>query len=183
MTKLISFLALTLLLAFLISCSDDGNSTNYNETEALIGNSVGEKLPELIMTDANGNKVSDTDYRGKYVVYKSWRSNCGACISSFPNDKQMQEKYKKDVKFVALNISDTYEKWQDVIEELDLNSLTNFVDNGCVQSDYYSQSLIQYMEGRYIPFYVVVDRYGVVQYASNQSEGRYYDFLEKELGK
>jgi peroxiredoxin len=79
----------------------------------------GEPAPDFTTTDINGNKVSFSDMKGKYVLLDFWASWCVPCRRSFPHVKALYNKYKDaglDVFCVGDNDNQT-DKWREAIKK------------------------------------------------------------------
>jgi peroxiredoxin len=73
------------------------------------------------LTAFDGTKHRLNDYRGKVVVLDFWYANCGWCIKSFPQIKQLVKKYKgQDVVVLGMNVDAEEESAAAVIERLEL---------------------------------------------------------------
>lgn len=79
----------------------------------------GEPAPDFTTTDINGNKVSFSEMKGKYVLLDFWASWCVPCRRSFPHVKALYNKYKDkglDVFCVGDNDSSP-DKWREAIKK------------------------------------------------------------------
>ena len=77
--------------------------------------------PDFTVTDAEGNEVKLSDFRGKGVVLNFWASWCGPCKSEMPHFQAAYEEYGEDVHFLMVNMSagfgDTKAKAEAVLTE------------------------------------------------------------------
>jgi len=72
---------------------------------------IGCRAPNFISKNTNGEDVSLTSYRGKYVMLDFWASWCLPCRAQNPHVKKMFDKYKKDG-FAILGVSlDQSKEW------------------------------------------------------------------------
>lgn len=75
----------------------------------------GKEAPDFTLMDLNGNSLTLSSLRGKYVVLDFWGSWCGWCIKGFPEMKKYYAKYKNKVEFLGIACGDTEKKWKDAV--------------------------------------------------------------------
>ena len=79
----------------------------------------GKPAPDICKEDVNGDTVSISSLKGKYVLLDFWASWCKPCRASFPHVKALYEKYHAkgfEVFCVADNDSQT-DAWKKAIED------------------------------------------------------------------
>lgn len=62
--------------------------------------------PDFTVLDMAGNEVNLSDYFGKPIILNFWATWCGPCKSELPAFNNMYEKYKNDVHFLFINLTD-----------------------------------------------------------------------------
>jgi thiol-disulfide isomerase/thioredoxin len=62
--------------------------------------------PEFTVTDAAGNEVKLSDFRGKGVVLNFWASWCGPCKMEMPDFNEAYLEQGEEVQFVMVNLTD-----------------------------------------------------------------------------
>jgi thiol-disulfide isomerase/thioredoxin len=67
---------------------------------------VGYRAPTFTLQGFDGKKVSLADLKGKPVVLNFWASWCGPCKEEMPALQQVYDKYKDQVSFYAVNLTD-----------------------------------------------------------------------------
>ena len=80
----------------------------------------GAEAPDFTLNDLNGQPLSLSSLRGKYVVLDFWGSWCGWCIKGIPDMKKYYEKYKGKLEILGIDCRDTEEKWKAAVEKHEL---------------------------------------------------------------
>ena len=74
--------------------------------------------PDFTVTDAAGNEVKLSDFRGKGVVLNFWASWGGPCKSEMPHFQEAYETYGEDLHFLMVNMSTAFGDTQADAEKL-----------------------------------------------------------------
>ncbi len=79
---------------------------------------IGSLAPVFSQNDQNGNEISITDFKGRYLLIDFWASWCGPCRKENPNVVEAFNKYH-DYGFDILGISldNKKENWLEAIEK------------------------------------------------------------------
>jgi len=108
MKKVVSILlCMCALLGMLCGCESDPKNTET--TSANSGNQSGMimiPMPDFTCYDENGKAVKLSDFKGKPVILNFWASWCGPCKEEMPAFNEAYKKYKKDIHFLMLDLTD-----------------------------------------------------------------------------
>ena len=98
--------------------TNDGKNL-ANEIQNLRGGSPGSIAKDFTTTDINGNKLSLSDFKGKYVLLDFWASWCVPCRAGNPHLKELYAKYKeKGIEFIGVSDDDSKpEAWHKAVEK------------------------------------------------------------------
>jgi len=90
-----------------------------NEIQKLRGGSPGSIAKGFTTTDINGNKISLSDFKGKYVLLDFWASWCVPCRAGNPHLKELYAKYHdKGIEFIGVSDDDSKpEAWHKAVEK------------------------------------------------------------------
>lgn len=129
-----------LLLLLITACgAKAGNNGNAAEQSDAVetGTSVNEKIPapDFTLEDINGNPLSLSDLKGKWVVLDFWGSWCPWCIKGFPALKEAYAQYAGKIEVLGIDCRDTKEVWKEAVKKYELPWLQvyNPGDNGLLE--------------------------------------------------
>lgn len=84
-----------------------------------------EQAKDFTVINGIGKEVTLSENFGKPIVVNFWATWCGPCVSELPYFEDLYEKYKDDVTFMMVNMTDGYqEKLEDVKQFMQNNSYT-----------------------------------------------------------
>ncbi|QFT89454.1 Thiol-disulfide oxidoreductase ResA [Bacillus sp. THAF10] len=79
---------------------------NFFQSKEIV--EVGEKAPNFVLTDLEGNEIMLSDYEGKGVFLNFWGTWCKPCEREMPFMESQYQKYKdQGVEIIAVNIQET----------------------------------------------------------------------------
>lgn len=105
--KLPSNILLTLVVVLVTS------SFKSSAQKEVLSSTPPAKLPShILLEDTNGNVVSLSDFKGKFIIIDFWASWCSACMAEMHHIERLQEKINKDVEWVFINFDTFKEDWK-----------------------------------------------------------------------
>lgn len=107
--------------------------------------------------DVEGNEVSLSDFRGKYVYIDVWATWCGPCKREAPHWAELVEEFKgrDDIVFLGVSVDamDAYDTWKAMVEDGHAAGIQLFAGEG-------ASLLNQAFEIRGIPRFILIDKDG-----------------------
>nr|WP_090858256.1 TlpA disulfide reductase family protein [Paraliobacillus sp. PM-2] len=135
------------------------DSTNEGEQEEeSVGLDVGDIAPDFTLNTLTGDEVTLSDYRGKRIMLNFWATWCPPCRAEMPAMQQFFE--QNNVEILAVNLTDTEDRLQDVVDFVDEFGLTF-----SILLDEKSELAVTY-QIRPIPTTFMIDSKGVIQHKS-----------------
>lgn len=89
------------------------------EIDKLRGGSPGSMAKNFSTTDIKGEKISLSDFKGKYVLLDFWASWCVPCRAGNPHLKELYSKYHdKGIEFIGVSDDDSKpDAWHKAVEK------------------------------------------------------------------
>lgn len=123
---------------------------------------VGDKVPDLTITNYLKNTPTDKNFKNKYILLEFWATWCTECLAEVPKLNKIQERFKDKKDFIFISITDeSPEKTKKTLEKLKFNSI--------VVSDQTKKALNDFVVdneyGNYsIPKTFLIDNQGILQW-------------------
>jgi len=98
------------------------NTTYYQQVSEKIikleAVAVGQMAPDFTMNDQNGNAVSLSSFRGKYLLIDFWASWCGPCRRENPHVVKLYTEFKdKGFDILGVSLDQKKDAWLKAIED------------------------------------------------------------------
>src|SRR5574344_2241503 len=108
-----NFLYTFIILLFIGGYSIQASAEDDDDKYAVELLKTGTPAPDFKLTDINGNAVSLSQFKGKYVVVDFWASWCPDCQNDMPNMVNIYNEFKdKDVAFIGISFDMDRDAWK-----------------------------------------------------------------------
>ncbi|KRT17823.1 hypothetical protein ASU31_00560 [Pedobacter ginsenosidimutans] len=119
---------------------------------------IGVKMKDFVIKDNKDNKVSLTDFNGKYVLIDFWASWCAPCRKQIPNLIDTFEKYKdKNFTILSISLDDRKDRWLAAIAAFNMPWKQVSDLKG------WESELAVFYGIKGIPFTLLIDPQGIIQ--------------------
>ena len=133
---------------------------------------------DFTLNDINGNPLSLSSLRGKWVVVDFWGSWCKWCIQGVPKMKEYYAKYQDKLEILGVDCRDTVEKWKEAVAEYELPWLYVYCDMS-VEAKENNPSRLYGIRG--FPTKIVIDPEGKVAKVVKGEDPAFYEYLDEVL--
>lgn len=180
------FLSIIMAVVAISGCADNSKKqqaepentvaeTVEAETVAMEADADGIEAPDFTLNDINGNPLTLSSLRGKYVILDFWGSWCGWCIKGIPQMKEYYQKYEGKFEILGIDCNDTEAKWKAAVKKYELPWLH-------VYNTRDSEVLDQYeIEG--FPTKIIVGPDGKIVKTIIGEDPAFYTLLDQLFGK
>ena len=131
----------------------------------------GAMAPDFTLNDLQGQPLTLSSLRGKYVVLDFWGSWCGSCIADIPKMKEYYAKYKDKLEILGVDGHDKEENWKAAVEKHEIPWLH-------VRSTDDSNVILLYAINVF-PTKIVVDPEGKIAKIVVGEDPAFYEYLDE----
>ena len=136
---------------------------------------VGLPAPDFSLPDAQGNMVSLSQFKGKWVMLDFWGSWCGWCIKGFPKLKDAYEQYKPELEILGVDCNEPEANWRKGVEKYKLPWVNVYNPEGTtILSDYAVQGF---------PTKIIVNPEGKIANITVGENPAFFDTLAKLINE
>ena len=146
--------------AFLEEYQDFPQYTSFLNTfyEQIKSVSPGQPAVPFELPNPEDEMVSMSDFRGTYVLLDFWAVWCIPCLEEFPHMNRLYDKYSRnDFEIVAISMEEDSLKWREALNRFENPWVQVYGGNG------FDQKTFRAYRGGGIPFYILVDREGLIE--------------------
>ena len=136
----------------------------------------GQMAPDFTLKDINGNPLSLSSLRGKYVIIDFWGSWCIWCVRGMPKMKEYYQKYSDKMEILGVDCNDPEKKWKDAVKELELPWKH-------VYNPKKSTEILMKYQIQGFPTKILVDPEGKIAKTVVGEDPNFYQYLDQVLGK
>lgn len=147
------------------------------EAETAKKQAAGVEAPDFTLNDLNGNPLSLSSLRGKYVILDFWGTWCVWCIKGIPTLKEYYAKYKDKLEILSIDCNDSEEKWKEGVAKHEMPWLHVYQSY-----DGDTQTLMLYaVQG--FPTKILIGPDGKIVKTFVGEDPSFYTFLDETLDK
>ena len=136
------------------------------EKPLAVGYEVGEQVPDFEFYDAEGNRHTISEFRGKAVYINFFTTWCTYCFYELPDMEDVYDKYSDDVVFIMIDLAEGPELGLQYADDYDVTIPIYYVDDWEIDG----------LSIDAVPLSIVIDGNGVVY--GNQLGQASYDWMD-----
>lgn len=126
--------------------------------------------PVFSLEDLNGESVSLTEFRGKWIILDFWGSWCIWCIKGFPELKETYQKYTEQLEIIGIDCRESKEAWRTAVIEYELPWVNLYCPDGC--------SILREYGIDVFPTKIIIDPEGKIRNVTVGHNTEFFDILE-----
>lgn len=93
---------------------------------------------EFTFVDMDGNKVSMSDFKGKYVYIDVWATWCNPCRAEIPHLKRIEEEFHgKNIVFISVSVDQTQDPWRKMVTDDEMKGVQLWAGQAPEFSEFY----------------------------------------------
>ncbi len=118
----------------------------------------GKPAPSFTYQNVNGENISLSDFKGKYVYIDVWATWCGPCKKEIPYLQKVEEEFKdQNIAFVSISVDKEQdkEKWKNFVTEKNLGGVQLFADKD------WNSDFVKFYKIQGIPRFILIDPNGI----------------------
>ena len=140
----------------------------------------GTQAPDVAFKDAEGNRYTISNFKGKVIVIDVWATWCGSCLKNMPKFMELINTFKdnRDVVFftVSTDSDELKDKWLEAIEKHKMGEMLNLTPDRNSTSHFEDKYFVSS-----VPRYIVIDKEGKIVSAFAPKPGKELEKIIKEL--
>jgi len=123
---LITFLVIVIFIAAVFAVGFYINKPDPGRTALKPSNSLA-KAPDFNLKNYNGNIVNLSDFSGQPIIINSWAVWCPFCIDELVDFATIQEEFKNQVTFIAIDRAESIKIAKKFTDELNISDKLVFL--------------------------------------------------------
>ncbi|MFW6301247.1 MAG: TlpA family protein disulfide reductase [Bacillota bacterium] len=120
----VSLLVIVVAVGFLINQNLFAEDNQIEE-----GLEPGQLAPDFTLTNLEGEEVSLSDYRDKYVLINFWTTWCPNCQAELPYLEDLQTNYPEQVQVLAVNYGEGQSTIKEYLTDMEFSDFMVLLDN------------------------------------------------------
>lgn len=137
----------------------------------------GKPAKDFTFVDLDGNNVSLSDFKGKWVYIDIWATWCNPCMHEVPYLKSLEEEFAgQNIVFMSISVDKTKEPWYKTVEEMQMKGVQIWAGQNDIIKNFYKVSGI--------PRFMIIDTEGNIysSSANRPSDGAAKDLKSLVIG-
>lgn len=127
---------------------------------------VGQKAPQITITDWISNIPNNKTLTGKYIVLEFWATWCGPCIAAVPHMNNLQAKFNNPNLYFISITDESKEKVERILKRIEFKSI--------VVSDQNKKTQVLFGDGKkgleVFPLTILIDNKGFISWIGEPHE-------------